>query len=247
MPLSTKDWKLEEDYRQPYTEWLQQPDKARTGRLLKVMDPLVRRAVASYAGQEDPALIGEAKLLAVDALKRYDPRQARLSTHVFRQLESLKRVARKQQAVLKVPEKLQLDQQMMQRMEEELRESFGRDPTDDELSDYSGLNYKRLQKLRKFKSPLVESTLTAAVGPEEGGQLPAVQSTNQTSWLSIVHGDLDSTNKKIFEWTLGWNGQPVLSNQQIAVKLRLSPGAISKRKQLIQAKIDEGDRLSPFR
>jgi DNA-binding NarL/FixJ family response regulator len=50
----------------------------------------------------------------------------------------------------------------------------------------------------------------------------------------------------ILEHALGLHGKPVLQNQQIAKKLRLSPGAVSQRKAKIQAKLNLQDDLHVF-
>jgi len=48
------------------------------------------------------------------------------------------------------------------------------------------------------------------------------------------------------EHTLGMHGKRVLSNQDVARKLKLSPGAISQRKARIQSKMDLAEDLKVF-
>jgi DNA-binding NarL/FixJ family response regulator len=48
------------------------------------------------------------------------------------------------------------------------------------------------------------------------------------------------------EHTLGLHGKKVLSNQEIARKLRLTPGAVSQRKATIQQLLNQEQELSPF-
>jgi len=57
---------------------------------------------------------------------------------------------------------------------------------------------------------------------------------------------MDATNQKIMEWTFGLYGSPQLSNQAIAQRLKLSPGAISQRKANIQRILDQEQDLSVF-
>jgi hypothetical protein len=84
----------------------------------------------------------------------------------------------------------------------------------------------------------------------EGGEPydPAVQNMNTAgkAWMGLIYADLSQSDKKIFEWTLGWNGHKTLQNQEIARRLRRTPGWVSQRKLLIQKTIERESDLSPF-
>jgi DNA-directed RNA polymerase specialized sigma subunit len=56
--------------------------------------------------------------------------------------------------------------------------------------------------------------------------------------VEAVYGDLDGMGQQIMEWTLGLHGSPMLSNQEIAQKLKLSASAVSQRKAVIQKRLD---------
>ena len=85
---------------------------------------------------------------------------------------------------------------------------------------------------------------------DETSSSPAVHKLGipgaQEYWLKIVYDDLQPVDQRVMELTLGLNGQSKLSNQEIAARLRISPGAVTQRKAKIQAVLDREHDLSPF-
>ena len=140
-----------------------------------------------------------------------------------------------------------IDQGHLEQARIELADSLGRDPSMTELADRSSISIKRINYLKNFNNPLAEGTILGAnaANPDAGSFLPTVQQ-NSGVWDELVYDDLGDTDKKIMEWTLGMHGEKSLANSVIAKKLRLSPGAISQRKQNIQKMLDQQQELSPF-
>ena len=82
---------------------------------------------------------------------------------------------------------------------------------------------------------------------ESAGFMPnVVPDDDGDSWAEFVYFDMDAVNKKIMEWTLGLHGSDTFSNIEIARKLRLTPGAVSQRKQSIQKILNQRQDLDPF-
>ncbi len=240
---------LEPDLAQDFNTWKAKPTPATTGMMIKRLNPTIDRAVAAHVGQGGPLLKSQARRLAIQALNSYDPAKAGLKTHLMNQLQGLRRVARQQNQVIRVPERVSLDQGRLVEAENMLKDQFGRDPTADELADYTGLSMRRIKHVRSFKPTMAEGTLEGYAEQQDepgGGFMPAVASTGPDPWLEMVYYDLDPINKKIMEWTLGLHGQKPLSNQRIAQKLGVSPGAISLRKATIQNILDRKQDLGVF-
>jgi len=89
--------------------------------------------------------------------------------------------------------------------------------------------------------PMVGSDNTDFNDPEvraQGG------SREMSAWHSFVYDSLGDVDKLIMEHSFGLNGKKQLSNQQIAAKLRVSPAAISIRKNKIQQELDKRDNLN---
>lgn len=241
--------RMEPDYLEDFRSWKASPSPTTSSKMLQRLDPVINRGIQAYVGnQASPNIRSRAKQLALQALHTYDPEQAKLGTHVMNHLQGLRRISRQSQQILRVPERVVMDQAFLNEQKAQLTDSIGREPSVEELADHTGLSMKRIKYLHQFQRPLAEGTLSGIVGEEgeSGGFSPAVVQAPSEIYLETLYGDLDGPNQKILEWTLGMHGQKRLSNQQIAAKLNLSPGAISQRKALLQSKLDEMHDLRLF-
>ena len=160
-------------------------------------------------------------------------------------MQGLRRLAAKEQNIISIPEQVGLDFSRLSTTENELRDSLGREPSDDELADSTGLSTRRIRKIRAFKQPISEGMTAARSGDSDDETNTEIASSlpNYTrhadAWLEFVHGDLSPTDQLIMDLTLGRNGKRKTSTQEIAQRLRLSPGAISQRAAKIQQMIDQ--------
>lgn len=239
---------LEPDLASDFDAWKRNPNPASTGNMIRRLQPTIDRAMSAHIGQGSPLLKSHARKMTIQALGTYDATKAGLKTHLMNQLQGLRRVARQQSQIIKVPERVSLDQGRLVEAENALRDMLGRDPTSDELADHTSLSLKRIKHVRSFKPAIAEGTLEgyAEQQDEPGGFTPATVQTGPDPWLELVYYDLDPINKKIMEWTLGLHGTKPLSNQRIAAKLGVSPGAISLRKATIQQILDRKQDLRVF-
>lgn len=234
---------IEPDFQDPYEAWQADQTPQGNAAMLKTLDPMIDKAVKTFAGRTDPLLKSRARRITLNSLKTYDPQRGRLQTHIYNQLRTMQRVAGQQTHIIKVPERLMLDRRTIASAEQALEDELGREPTDDELAQRTGYSLKRLRKIRSY-NPAMSEGFFAGMG--EGGFAPGVQQPESEAWVQFVYDDLAPTDQKIMEWTLGLHGRPTLSNQQIAQKLKRTPGAISQRKKIIQDLLDQEQDLSPF-
>ena len=58
-------------------------------------------------------------------------------------------------------------------------------------------------------------------------------------WVDAVYHDLGEIDRVIMSYRTGFRGAPVLSNGDIAKRLKMTPGAVSQRANRIQGKLDE--------
>ncbi len=243
-PATISDWRLEAEFNKPYTAWKSAPSPRTTGDMLRAVDPIINKGLSSYAGagRTSPVLRSHAKQIAISALESYDPKRAKLQTHLLTHLQGLQRVASQQRRVLSIPERVLLDRYHLSEDTANLQDMLGRDPSDKELADRSGLSLKRIEYIRRLNTPLSEGSFSANA---EGLSLPApaVQQQETDTWVEFVYGDLNDIDKKILEHTLGLHGSRQLSSQQIAQKLRISAGAVSQRAERIQKKLNQRDEL----
>lgn len=235
---------LEPDYRDVYSIWKTKPGPESNRAMLAKIQPLVDMAVRSYAPAGSPNVRSSARLMALEVLKRYDPKQAKLQSFLMSQLKSLQRMSAQNDQAVHIPERTVLGQRRLNEIFEELTHELGREPTDLEISNKTGITSKMLTKFRGANAGVSESQLSAGLGHIAG----AVQLPGQVSdaWRQIVYSDLDPYHRKIMEHTFGMNNHPVLDNNTLAKRLKRSPGAISQAKNRIQQMLDQETDLSPF-
>jgi DNA-directed RNA polymerase specialized sigma subunit len=242
--------KLEPEFQDAYTAFNLDATPRNATNLLTVLQPTIQKGIQAYAGRKPGTLVkSQARRLALQAARSYNPSQARLSTHVINHLQGLRRFSRQQQEIIHVPERVQLDSRYLFHQEQEFEDQYGREPTIQELADYAKVSVARIEHVNKFRSPLATGTMQSRLdaGGEMGNFNPAVQNlAGHRAWVRAVYDDLNATNRIIMEHTLGLHGKKVLSNQEIARKLRLTPGAVSQRKATIQQLLNQEQELSPF-
>lgn len=248
-PAPVNPSKLEPEYGPTYQGWVANQNPKSNDDMVLKMQPLIDSAVKAYVGQDVPPSVRlQAKRMALDGLKTYDPMQSKLKTHIMWHMQGLKRISSKANQILNVPERVRLDSHYIDRSFNELEDKLGRDPSDYELSEHTGLSAKRIGKVRGFKSGISEGAASA----------PMVNSDNENSsdpssvipgrdtgaaWRGFVYDGLDDRSKLIMEHTLGMHGKPVLDNIRLANKLRISPARVSQIRAELQNKMDGRERM----
>lgn len=234
--------KLEKDFAEPYAAWKSAPGPETAAGLLGSLSPVLDRGLRAFAPDAGPSARGHAKRIVLDALPKYDATSGPLAPFLMSHLQGLRRMTAESSQPVRAPERMRLQHAALTRAAADVYEETGRDPTDSELADRLGLPHHRIAAVRKavvqpFNTGFLEST-----DPEGSG--PAVDGRDELAQKFVYHG-LSPDDQLILEHTLGWNGKPVLSNQEIARKLRISPPAISQRKSRIQAAIDSAKTSLP--
>lgn len=233
-----------DDFPDFHTQWAQNKTPETNTQLLKRVQPVIDTAVSSYGGASASSVLkSRARLMALKAMDTYDPKRGNVRTHLLSQLQGLRRLSAQEQNIIAIPEQVGLDYQKLHAVENELRDSLSRDPSDDELADATGLSVKRLQKVRAFHQPIATgSTVRETVEENYDGDIASTvpnQNRSADAWLEFVHGDLTPTDKLIMDMVLGRNGRRRTSTQDIAQRLNITPGAVSQRAAKIQAMIDK--------
>jgi DNA-directed RNA polymerase specialized sigma subunit len=247
MSRERSDGLIEDEFREIYRSWKANPSPDTNAAILKALQPTIEGAIQTHIGASNPNLLGRARIMALQGLRSYDPLRGRLRTHIYNQLLGLRRFARQQLQTVKVPERVSLDRHHLEAATRELENELGREPTDEEISDRTGISARRLALVRKYHPAVSESAVTRATNQEGviGGVNDLVRQRDDTL-LEIVYDELDPYHKKVMEYSLGLHGRRPLPNQDIAAKLRRSPGAISQAKLRIQKKLDEVMEMRPL-
>lgn len=237
---------LEDEFRPAFQQWQADKSPAGNAAFLKAIDPVINQGLQAY-GDDSPLLRSRARLLALEAANKYDPKRSRLRSHIITNMQGLHRISRQQGQVVRAPERVVMESQKLRAATQELADELGREPTDAELSDFMRVSIPRIAKIRKyqpgFSTGQAESSDVNFGGM--AGRLPG-DTGAEDLWLQIVYQDLDPIDQRILEMTLGMNNQRKLSNLEIAKALNRTPAAITQRKMKIQKLLDQEQTLSPF-
>lgn len=237
---------LESEFAEPYAAWKASATPDTNANILKALEPVIQKGIQSYA-VNDPIMAGKARMMALDALDRYDPQKSALQSYMLNSLKGLRRATVKQQNFVNVPERLLQDNMRLAAEEQRFLDETGRPPTDAELADEMRISPAKIAKIRRASGGYAVGQFGTA---ENDFDMPATripgQGRSASLWTQIVYDDLTPLDQKILEMSLGLNGQKKRSNQEIAQILRRSPSAISQRKIKIQQLLDREAELSPF-
>jgi DNA-directed RNA polymerase specialized sigma subunit len=229
---------LEPEYGDSYTAWKTTPGPDTSAAFLQTIQPAMNSTIRTHIGDVNPIATSRARRTMLTALPQYNPAKASMRTFMYQQLQGLKRYHRQQGEGLKTPERVSFDRKALENYERELEHELGRAPSDAEISDRYGFSNRRLAKIRSYNPGVAEGTLERASGQVFGGvKQPTMPYEDE--WNHYVYDQLDPVNQKIFEHTLGYNGNRKLDNTAIAKKLRITPGAVSQRKAKIQELLDQ--------
>lgn len=232
---------LESDYAPAFNAWKAAPSPTTSSALLGAVRPVIDTTLRQYSGgSPSPSLKSKAKILALNAFKSYDPTKGRLRTHLYSHMQGLQRINARENNIITIPERVALDYGHVQEASASLRDRLGREPSNAELSNHTGLSAKRLAYIRQSNLPVSEGAATQI--DAEGDQAdPAVNIPGRNdgrAWEDFVYYDLGSTDQVIMDYVLGRHGMPKLQVNQIAAKLGVTPSAVSQRTMKIQKLLD---------
>jgi DNA-directed RNA polymerase specialized sigma subunit len=239
---------LEPEYRGPFEAWKANDNPSTSGQLLQSLQPVLNTALRSYVGTKvSPTMRARARLLALDSLKNYDPARAKIRTHLLSQMQGLRRMTARENQIISIPERVGLELGYVRDGEKVLGDRLGRDPTTVELADHLQMSPRRIAHVRQAKPGLAEGQAMRA--DDEGHEevvLPGVAAESRKDldhWYRFIYDDLSPQDKLIMEHSLGLFGRSILPKQDIARKLRITPGAVSQRAARIQQKLDARDEM----
>lgn len=189
-----------------------------------------------------PVVRQRARILAAQAVQSFNPeRGAQLSTHVYRQLQRLQREAPAITDPLPLPERMRRDSRDIINALAEAGGLIGTEVSDERLSELTGIPVSRVTKVRgMMRKRLPESSYEEGLGDDDG-EVPDVVATETDpydEWVDAVYHDLGEVDRVIMSYRTGFRGAPVLPTNEIARRMKLSPGAVSQRAAKIQARLD---------
>ena len=243
--LSAVPNRLEPEFADVYQAWKTKDDETTRDRLLAVMTPAIEQTVRDIPGADPNYMTIRGKILAMNAMSKYDPTRSSLNTFLTYQLLPLRRTARQQMNILGLPDRLLLNAQQLESTEVELQDELGRMPTTGELSDRLGVSMKQIERIRA--SSHARNSGSDLTADEEGDisgpgevtrRLPDIYRHQYV--LSALRNDPKSA--LIYECDQSLHGRRPLSTAELARRLGLSPGAISQRRNRIAEIANNAER-----
>jgi DNA-directed RNA polymerase specialized sigma subunit len=217
-----------------YAAYLSDPSPDRLNDVVNHLSPVINYSLSSINANTDNLIKNKAKIFAADAVKKFNPNAgAALPTWVGGQLMQLKRFKREVNQPVKVPERVQLDAYTLSRAEKEFYDQNNREPDVEELSDFSKIPRKRIEKIRRSFRAM----------PSQGAMGEGFTQTETdfgTEALDYTYKDADKIDRKIIEMKMGYGGryEPMQPNK-ISALLGLTPSQLTRRSIKLSLKIQE--------
>lgn len=205
----------------------------------KIIDSVVRGIAGS---QVSPIVRRRAYVMAADAASKFNPNiGVPFEAFLRQQLMQLVRVNRQVSEVVTVPERFRRDQAALYRAREALWDKLDREPTPEELADYTGINVRRQERLQGLNRNIMSTgAMDDAVGDNESTSFdPMVTRVDPMQEIyDYLYHDMDPVDRRIFSVRTGYRNTPAVPNTELARELKLSPGAVSQRANAITRRID---------
>lgn len=226
-----------------YKDWAKSQDPKLIHSMINDLSPDIDKAIYAYAGMNaGPTIKTKAKVLAVRAIKSYDPKsKANLRSWIYTQLQPLNRYSR-ELSPSPMPERALLQVASLKKVENDFYENYGRMPSDAELTDITGLSAKNIGSIRRLNKRTVNEgqNLYGAEDPSSYGErVQSKEPTYKDDIMHMLYTTLSPSEQVIMEHKLGFNNKPILSNNDIAARLKMSPGRVSQLSNKIADQLDQ--------
>lgn len=212
-----------------YEKWKADQSPENLNGVVQALGPTITSEIQRYPGPK-PLLRSRAKLLATRAVRSYDPASgAKLQSWVVTQMQPLSRYSKNLQPV-HVSDDLYRRSSELNRFATDYELENGVAPSDEELSDYSGVSVAKIRKYRQARPAVTSESQYLEASPDVAGStLPATQSVSQVGTASeLVYESLSPRDKLIYDHKLGAHGKKELPAAELAKRLGVSPAYISQ-------------------
>lgn len=213
------------------SRWKEDKSPQNTKQVLEYLRPTIQSALHTYAPNQEQAFRLKATSMALSDLQKYNPEKgSSAKTFIFTSLQRLNRLRRERETPIHIPESQVYAKKIIDQKKSILQDKLGREPSDQQLCDFTGISKAKLNKLNLTLSTVNTSS---AQDTQSGRDLLGSSGLSDTDYYSYVYDSVSPVDQKIMQWSSGINGKQ-LSNNQIAHKLNMSPGAVSQHKAKIQ-------------
>lgn len=215
-----------------WEQWKENKDKKLLGDILDKLDPMIKSETYRVLPPTIPKTVMETqmKIQAVNALHKYDPKYGKINTFIESYLDKPKRMMYKYQNVARIPETRAIKIGTFNRAKEQLAQKLGREPSDIELADDLAWDLKEVG--------VMNMSLRKDIISGQFQDNPADNSREQTVYHFIAQ-NLTPVEFNVWKHMSGYNNAEMLSGNDIAKKMKVSPSQVTKIKNRIGEKIEK--------
>ena len=222
-----------EEDAQAWGQWKSSGNKQDLSTLFKRVNPIINKEVNRWATGpvSRPVLVIEAKKMALNGFKSFDPSKAKLGTHVTNQLKGLSRIVYTYTNPARLPENKTLKVGTYLNAKMTLEDELGRAPTTNEVSEHLAWSPKETER---YSNELRAGYSTSKPVP------PGFEKYDSDDGIvEFLYNDLADQDKLVMEHTTGYGGKPILDAKSLMSKTGMTQGQISHAKRRIRRKIEE--------
>lgn len=218
--------------------WKSNKNPKDTEFILNSLKPTISSAINSYAPGMEKELKVKAASIALKSLDNYNKDSgADPKTYVFHNLKRLNRVVSDRNNIIHIPEQVSFDLNKVNTAISKFYDDKDREPTMEELSDITGFSISKINKLLNNNNSIVSESSTLSDESEKSTISKKV--LTDKDYFDYVYRSVDPIDKKIMEWSSGIYSNKIKSNIEIARDLKITPSAVSQRKNKIYNMLSE--------
>jgi DNA-directed RNA polymerase specialized sigma subunit len=225
---------IAEDARNVFS-WQQNRDAETYLTLVKRFRPITESFVKSFktSGVSPLALRAQADSQFIKAISTYKPgMETAPSTHIWNNLQKIKRVSMRSLQSGHIPEHRNIKKSTFVTVKDNLTDRLGYEPSVQDLSEELGWSMEEVARMdNELGSEIPESTF-------ENQFYKGTDGTQKEKALAdYLYMELDGKEKKVFEWTFGYGGKPILNSREIAKKIGENEMYVSRTKKKLSSKL----------
>ena len=219
-------------------KWQKTRDPELYAQMVIRYQPIVNKVVSQYrtTGVAPATLRAEASTQMIKAFKTYNPKLGtQPSTHIWNSLKKVQRTASESLMSGHIPENRALKKATFQITRDNLTDRLGYEPSTSQMADELGWNEKEVGRMTHELGG--EATASRAAFDFYGNV--RTEKGKDTALAEYLYHELSGPEKVIFEHTFGYGGKQVLTNKELAKRLRRNEMWISRAKKKLSKRLQE--------
>jgi DNA-directed RNA polymerase specialized sigma subunit len=216
-----------------YNAWKKYKSKENANKLVEQLLPLVRNDIYRYSNNVPYAIVeANAKMLILQAVEHYDSKSnASLATFVKSYMIKLNQLNEGWRSPITIPSNRAPKYGPLRNAVESLSSSMGREPTTQEIADYTSWPRKEVERLLKeIRSEYTDDR------PFATDYNPKV--SQEEDMIDFIYHDLSPQEKLLLERTTGYGGKKKLTNPELMKTLGMTQNQLSYAKKQLADKVE---------